>query len=98
MAVNIRIKGDTETNEYKDALALKQIFENEFTNKEINGDILIISSATLFGQDVKDVDLIVLGNFEKYSCKVKSKAETGSYDDKKELELKERLVFVNSFC
>ncbi|MCW3104076.1 MAG: hypothetical protein JWO09_2516 [Bacteroidetes bacterium] len=98
MAVKISIKGDKETNEYKDALALKQIFEKEFINKDTSGEILIISGATLFGQDVKDVDLIVLGNFENYSCKVKSKAEIGFYDNRKELELKERLIYINSFC
>ncbi|MBM2815267.1 MAG: hypothetical protein HW421_2029 [Ignavibacteria bacterium] len=98
MAVNIRIKGNKDTNEYKDALVLKQIFENEFANKDTKGEILIISNAILFGQEVKDVDLIVLGNFEKYSCKIKSKAETGTYNNKQELPLEERLVFINSFC
>jgi hypothetical protein len=98
MPVKISIKGDKETNEFKDALVLKEIFEKEFTKKDTNGEILIISSATLFGQDTQDIDLIVLGNFENYSCKVKSKAETGTYKDKKELELKERWVYINSFC
>jgi hypothetical protein len=98
MPVKIQIKGDKDTNEYKDALALKQIFEKEFSNKDTNGEILIISGATLFGQEVKDIDLIVLGNFEKYSCTIKSKAETGTYDNKTELPLEKRLIFINSFC
>jgi hypothetical protein len=98
MAVKINIKGDKDTNEYKDALVLKQIFENDFSKSDTSGEILIISGATLFGQEVKDIDLIVLGNFDKYSCKIKTKAETGSYQNKEELEMKERLVFVNSFC
>ena len=98
MAVKIRVKGDKETNEYKDALVLKEIFEKEFDNKDTNGEILIISGATLFGQEIKDIDLIVLGNFENYNCRVKSKAETGSYENKKELELRERSVYINSFC
>jgi len=98
MAVKINIKGDKDTNEYKDALVLKHIFENDFSKSDTSGEILIISGATLFGQEVKDIDLIVLGNFDKYSCKIKTKAETGSYQNKEELEMKERLVFVNSFC
>ena len=53
MSVSIQIKGNNETNEYQDALVLKQIFENEFRNKETKGEILIISNATLFGQEVK---------------------------------------------
>ena len=95
MSVIIRIKGNKETTEYQDALALKQIFEHEFSDNKTNGEILIISNATLFGQEVKDVDLVVLGNFEKYSCRIKTKAKNNK---KEELELKERTVFVNSFC
>ena len=97
MSVSIQIKGNSETNEFKDALVLKQILEKEFTGTQVNGEILIVSSATLFGQEVKDIDLIVLGNFEKYTCKIKTKAETGSYPNRNELELKERLVYFNSF-
>jgi hypothetical protein len=98
MPVQIQVKGDKETNEYKDALALKQIFEAEFANKDTNGEILIVSGATLFGQEVKDVDLIVLGNFDKYSSVIKSKAESGSFEERKELPIEKRLVFFNSFC
>ena len=55
MAVTIRIKGNKETNEYQDALALKQIFEGEFADNKTNGEILIISNATLFGQEIKEL-------------------------------------------
>ena len=75
MSVKVKIKGNQETNEYKDAIVLKEIFENEFRNKPINGEILIISNATLFGQDTKDVDLIVVGRFEKYSTQIKTKVK-----------------------
>ncbi len=75
MSVKIKIKGNQETNEYKDAIVLKEIFENEFRNKQINGEILIISNATLFGQDTKEVDLIVVGKFEKYSIQIKTKVK-----------------------
>jgi len=110
MAVKIRTKGNQETNEYKDAIALKEIFENEFRNKPINGEILIISNATLFGQDTKDVDLIVVGKFEKYALTVKTKARTGRKIEKIDeetgkteetdeiLEQEERLLFINDFC
>ncbi|MBP8975546.1 MAG: AAA family ATPase [Bacteroidetes bacterium] len=94
MSVKIRIKGNQGTNEYKDAIALKEIFENEFRNKSINGEILIISNATLFGQDTKDVDLIVIGKFEKYSIKVKTKAKIKD----KEFKQEERLLFISDFC
>jgi len=95
MPIKIRIKGSKDTNEYQDALQLKQLFESSIDLNSTNGEILIISNATLFGQETKDVDLIVMGNFEKYSCRIKTKATT---TNKEELELKERTVFVNNFC
>jgi hypothetical protein len=95
MPIKIRIKGNKDTNEYQDALELKQLFESSLDINSTNGMILIIANATLFGQETKDLDLIVIGNFEKYSCRVKTKAIT---KNKEELELKERIVFVNNFC
>lgn len=97
MALNISIKGNNETSEYQDALALKQIFEKSIPN-DVNGEILIVCNATLFGQEVKDIDLIVIGKFEKYSCKIVSSARTGGKDDRQNLEEKERLVYINDFC
>lgn len=94
MAVKITIKGNQDTNEYKDAIILKEIFQNEFRSNAVNGEILIISNATLFGQDTKDVDLIVIGKFDKYSIKVKTKSKTSD----EELMQEERLLFVNDFC
>jgi hypothetical protein len=95
MPIKIRIKGNKETNEYQDALQLKQLFESSLDINSTNGEILIIANATLFGQETKDVDLIVIGDFEKYSCRIKTKAIS---TNKEELDLKERTVFVNSFC
>ncbi len=95
MSVSITIKGNPETNEYQDAQFLKQIFNKEFLGKSINGEILIISNATLIGQDTKDIDLIVIGNLEGYRCKVKTRAVT---TNKEKLEMEERTLFVNNFC
>lgn len=95
MPIKIRIKGNKDTNEYQDALELKQLLEKSINLNITEGEILIISNATLFGQETKDIDLIVVGHFEKYSCKIKSKAVT---NNRVELEVKERLVFINNFC
>ena len=100
MAVTINIKGNKETDEYKDALVLKEIFARDIP-KEVNGRILIISNATLFGQDIKDVDIIALGSFEKFSLRLKTRSksrEAGSKEDVIDDEIKERLVFINNFC
>lgn len=98
MPVKFRIKGNKETSEYQDALFLKQNLEKEFSDNNINGEILIISNATLFGQETKDVDIIVVGTFEKYNCRINTKAVTVKNSNKEELEQKERNVFVNNFC
>jgi len=64
MPLNINIIGNEDTIEYKDTLFLKSIFENQIS-KKLNGEILMISNATLFGYQVKDLDIIVMGNFER---------------------------------
>ncbi len=94
MVVKINIKGNQETHEHKDALALKEIFENEFRNGQINGEILILCNATLFGQTTKDIDLIAIGKFEKYRQKIKSKSKSPDGD----LDQEMRTVFINDFC
>src|SRR5690606_21541793 len=97
MPVSIKIKGNKETNEFKDALALKEIFKSEFHGVDINGEILIISNATLFGQETKDIDLIAVGKFDRYRQRLKTKART---PDKKDSNLDQemRTVFINDFC
>ncbi len=97
MALKIDIKGNTETSEYNDALALKQIFNSSLGNT--NGEILIICNATLFGQEVKDVDLIAIGKLENYSTSIRTKVKTKTKENKY-LDLDEdyRKVFVNDFC
>ncbi|PKG42529.1 DNA/RNA helicase domain-containing protein, partial [Psychroflexus sp. MES1-P1E] len=94
MAVKINIKGNKETNEFKDAIALKEIFESEFRNAQIDGEILILCNATLFGQSTKDIDLIAIGKFEKYRQKIKAKSKSPDG----ELEQKMRTIFINDFC
>jgi len=98
MPVSIRIKGDETTNEYKDALALQLIFQREFKNAEASGEILIISSATLLGQEVKDIDLIVIGNLDNYKKTLKTKTQFGFGNNRQELDLTERTVYINNFC
>lgn len=60
MSINIKIKGQSDTDEYKAGQELKAIFEKSLP-QEIEGDITIVSNVTLFGQEVKDVDLVVFG-------------------------------------
>ncbi len=68
MALIIKIKGQADTDEYKAALSLKELFQNsiqkdQYTGEEIDGEIIIVSNVTLFGQEVKDIDIVVFANF-----------------------------------
>lgn len=94
MPITVKIKGNQDTEEHKDALALKEIFIRDIP-RDVNGEILIISNATLFGQETKDVDLIVLGNFEKFNLYLNSKSTNSKHE---EGELKNRNIFFNNFC
>lgn len=100
MAVKINIKGNKETSEFKDAIALKEIFETEFRNGQIEGEILILCNATLFGQSTKDIDLIAIGKFEKYRQKIKTKSKTKreGASEIETLDQEMRTVFINDFC
>lgn len=62
MPVNIKIKGHETSNEYKAGLQLKEFFKSSIS-EEIEGSILIACNVTLFGQEVKDVDIVVIGSF-----------------------------------
>jgi hypothetical protein len=64
IAIQILLKENNESIEYQDAIDLKKIFEDYINQNSPNasGKILIYSNATLFGRDVKDIDLIIIGN------------------------------------
>ena len=94
MSVKIKIKGNKETNEFKDALVLKEIFESEFRNTQVDGEILILCNATLFGQTTKDIDLIAIGKFEKYRQEIKTKSKSIVPDGKRSEEENEKDGFV----
>ena len=95
MGVTIKIKGKQDSNEYKDAIVLKEIFEEELRKSpNTNGEILILSNVTLFGQETKDVDIIVIGKFDKFSMNIKTKSKT----PKNECPQENRNLFINDFC
>jgi hypothetical protein len=101
MSVNITVKGNQSTPEHKDALALKEIFNKGFSNKQIKGDILIISNVTLFGQDVKDVDIVVIGSLESLRLDIKTRAKiivSKNFNDNIIKDFDQRPVYVNNFC
>ncbi|MBB6332991.1 hypothetical protein HNP24_003994 [Chryseobacterium sediminis] len=97
MSVKITIKGSQETSEYAEAKKLKKTFE-EYFNQNDNGEIIIIPSATLYGQEIKDIDLIVIGKLKSHLIR---NIHTKIYDTtlREPIIIKEsKNIFVNNFC
>lgn len=67
MSVRISVFGaDTESDEYQAAKKLKRIITDSLPQKT-NGEIVLFSSATLIGQAVKDIDLMMIGRLQNYT-------------------------------
>lgn len=101
MPVNILIKSygysmNEPSGEENAAFSLKRQFEEELKQyPQASGEILIINNVTLFGQEIKDIDLIVLANLSNFKIELTSRA----INHKNELlEERKREIFVNTFC
>ena len=67
MSVNVIVYGaDRTSDEYAAALKLKQIIQDSLPDSAI-GEIVLFASATLMGQAVKDIDLLMIGQVQNYS-------------------------------
>lgn len=67
MSVKVSVYGgDKDSDEYNAALKLKKIIQDSIPNSA-DGEIVLYASATLYGQVVKDVDIIMLGSLKGYS-------------------------------
>jgi len=90
MAVIISIVGgNKESDEYKAALKLRDIILESVPN-EVIGEIVLYVSATFMGQEVKDVDIMMVGMLKNYSVKVGFNT--------KEQEYKYDSVDIENFC
>lgn len=90
MSVNIQVFGaKPESDEYQGALILKDKFQNAFPT-EVIGEIQIQANATLFGQTVKDIDIIMMGTLQNYSLPL-------SFSNKNNEIIKDK-VEICSFC
>ena len=90
MSVKIIVKGPKSTLEYRDAERLGRIFKEQIF-QELEGRILIIANATLFGQVTKDIDIIVFGGVERFFLDLDCRTHRDNSED-------ERRVFINNFC
>ncbi len=67
MSVKVSVFGaEKESDEFKAALKLKGIIQNSVPGS-VSGEIVLFASATLYGQSVKDIDLLMLGSLSAYS-------------------------------
>jgi len=76
------------SNEYLAAEQLLDVFKNTIPN-EVIGEIVIAPNVTLFGQTVKDIDLLVIGLLD--NCRLK-------LDFTHNGEIREDYVIISSFC
>ena len=98
MGVIITVNGaDTDSDEYKSALQLKKIMQRDIPDS-VMGEVVIYANATLFGMEVKDVDVLVMGTFHNYSVSteftVLEKDEDGEYVSKR---IKDKVNINNIF-
>jgi hypothetical protein len=91
MSINVKIKGQSDTDEYKAGEELKVLFEKSVP-QEIEGEITIVSNVTLFGQEVKDIDLVVFGKIgQGFKRKLK-------FRPKDQEEYITKNVYFSNFC
>lgn len=90
MSVNIMVCGaDQSSDEYVSACKLKQIIQDSLPCSAI-GEIVLFASATLMGQAVKDVDILMIGEVQNYYVNAEFYTEAGGL-------VKDR-VAISSFC
>lgn len=90
MSVNVMVYGaDQSSDEYIAALKLKEIIQKSMPAAAI-GEIVLFASATLMGQAVKDVDLLMIGQVQNYTINAEFHTDAeGLVKDK---------VEISSFC
>lgn len=65
MGVQVEIVGGKKnTDEYEASIRLKELLAELPGN--VIGEVVVFPSATLFGQAVKDIDIVVLGELRNY--------------------------------
>lgn len=70
MSVSVKVIGSKpDSDEYQGALRLKEVLEADLPRKAI-GEIILHANATLMGQTVKDIDILMLGTLQNCSVGV----------------------------
>lgn len=70
MSIVTRVVGENDnSDEFQAALRMKEVIDNTAPRTAI-GEIILYPSATLFGQVVKDVDIMMIGSLQRTSVDV----------------------------
>ncbi len=96
MAIIIENKSYADSSrEKKAAQQLKNRFEEDLKGYSAMGNIIIASSVQLFGQEVRDLDLVVIGNISGLKLRINTK-----YENRYSIPLgpKEIDVDIKDFC
>ena len=89
MSVIVRIIGNNDgSDEYAAAERLKRIIEITVPNTTI-GEIILFPNATLYGQAIKDVDIMMIGNMRNYKATVSFEHES---------TFSEEEICIENFC
>ena len=68
MSVIVRIIGENDgSDEYAAAERLKRIIETTVPQTTL-GEIILFPNATLYGQAIKDIDIMMIGNTRNYKA------------------------------
>ena len=99
MGVLVTVCGaEKESDEYQAALKLKEIIHKSLSDNVI-GEIVLVASATLYGQEVKDIDLMMLGMLQNYkpnlTFKVNDRDDAGNIIG---MHTEKANVDVTNFC
>lgn len=90
MSVKVSIFGaEVASDEYQSAVLLKKIIK-ESVPDTVTGEIVLFASATLMGQAVKDVDLMMIGKLDNYYVNAEFIDENNKFQNNN--------VLVSSFC
>ena len=78
MAILIETKSYADNSKEREAAQLlKNCFSEELKGSKANGRILIASSVQIFGQEVRDIDLVVIGSLSGFKLNLNTKQVHG---------------------
>ena len=76
MGILLETKSYADNNKEREAAQLlKFCFSEELKGSKANGRILIASSVQIFGQEVRDIDLVVIGSLSGFKLNLNTRYE-----------------------